>query len=396
MKKVAPSRNALPVSPRVVRRLVSARLWIALGAFLGALLFGALVPVLSRGDVWLAASWRYGWVLLLVPLCPIVLGMAAYIAEARMPRMKVPTVSVISTGPQGFRAALRDLPMAFRAAALMFAIGALARPQTVLSASQTEESGIDIVIVLDLSGSMRAVMEDGASTTKRTSGLRPTRLDVAKDTIVDFISRRRSDRIGVVVFGASAFVLSPPTLDYTLLNTLVTKVSLEDLNSEGTAIGDAVGTAVARLRRSSAKSKVIILLTDGDSNAGAVVPETAIELARTTGVLVHTIQIGNGDEVDVFAGTDWSGRPQYQRARYPVRPELLKKMAQTTGGESFIANDRGMLEKSMHAILDKLEKTKFSADSGSLEELFSYLLAPAVLLLLLEVLARVFVAKRFP
>ncbi len=396
MKRKSPSRAPLGVQPVVVRRLVSARLWVASGVFLSALIFGALIPVLSRGDVWLAASWRYAWALLLVPVLPFVMGFAAYFAEVRMPRLKVPSIAVLSIGPQGLRATLRDLPMALRTAALMFAIGALARPQTVLSASQSEESGIDIVIVLDLSGSMRAVMEDGASVRKRNGGLRPTRLDVAKDTIVDFISKRRSDRIGVVVFGASAFVLSPPTLDYTLLNTLVTKVSLEDLNSEGTAIGDAVGTGVARLRRSAAKSKVIILLTDGDSNAGAVAPETAIELAKNNGVLVHTIQIGNGDEVDVFAGTDWSGRPQYQRARYPVNPELLKKMAQTTGGESFIASDRGTLEKSMHAILDKLEKTKFSADSGSLEELFGYLLTPTVLLLLLEVLARAFVAKRFP
>jgi Ca-activated chloride channel family protein len=375
---------------------VSARVWIAVGTFLGALIFGALGPVLARGEVWFGASWRYRAVLLIVPVIPFAMGVAAYLAEVRMPRIKVPSVAILATGPAGWRAALRDVAMALRAAALVFAIGALARPQTVLSASQTEESGIDIVIVLDLSESMRAVMEDGLRAPKPASGLRPTRLDVAKDTIVEFVSRRKADRIGVVVFGVSAFVLSPPTLDYTLLNTLVTKVSIDDLNGRGTAIGDAVGTGVARLRRSSAKSKVIILLTDGDSNAGAVAPEMAIELARTTGVQVHTIQIGNGDEVDVLAGADWNGRPQYQRVRYPVNPELLKKMAQTTGGESFIASDRSALEKSMHAILDKLEKTHFSADSGSLEELFSYLLAPAVALLLLEVLARVFVAKRFP
>jgi Ca-activated chloride channel family protein len=370
--------------------------WIALGTFVAALILGAVWPVLMRGDVWLVASWRYWGLLALTPAIPVVMGVAAYLAEVRMPRIKMPLVAILATGPGGWRAALRDAAIALRAAALIFAVGALARPQTVLSASQTDESGIDIVIVLDLSESMRAVMEDGGSVRKSANGLRPTRLDVAKDTIVDFVSRRKSDRIGVVVFGVSAFVLSPPTLDYTLLNTLVTKVSIDDLNGRGTAIGDAVGTGVARLRRSSAKSKVIILLTDGDSNAGAVAPETAIELARTTGVQVHTIQIGNGDEVDVFAGTDWSGRPQYQRTRYPVNPELLKKMAQTTGGESFIASDRSTLEKSMHAILDKLEKTHFSADSGSLEELFGYLLTPAVALLLLEVLARVFVARRFP
>ncbi len=392
-KSLAP---VMVVPPKVARRLVSPRVWISWGTFLAALIFGALPPAFARGDVWLVASWRYWAVLLVVPVIPFVMGLGAYFAEVRMPRIKLPSVAVLATGPVGWRAALRDVPMALRAAALMFAVAALARPQTVLSASQTDESGIDVVIVLDLSESMRAVMEEGGNARKSANGLRPTRLDVAKDTIVEFISRRKSDRIGAVVFGVSAFVLSPPTLDYTLLNTLVTKVSIDDLNGRGTAIGDAVGTAVARLRRSSAKSKVIILLTDGDSNAGSVAPETAIELARTNGVRVHTIQIGNGDEVDVLAGTDWSGRPQYQRVRYPVNPDLLKKMAQTTGGESFIASDRSTLEKSMHAILDKLEKTSFSADSGSLEELFSYLLAPAVLLLFLEVLARVLVAKRFP
>ena len=127
---------------------------------------------------------------------------------------------------------------------------------------------------------------------------RKARLDTAKLVIQDFIGRRRTDRIGVVVFGKSAFVLSPPTLDYHLLSQLVAKMTLNVIDGNATAIGDAVGTAVARLRRSDAQSKVIILLTDGDSNAGMIAPDYATHLAKEQGAKVYTIQIGTEDEVE--------------------------------------------------------------------------------------------------
>ncbi len=373
------------------------RVLVVLTAFFGALLMGTFVPVLARPDVWGSIVWRHPWALLLFALIPFLLVAATFVADLRTPRLKFPTLAVLARGPLGWRASVRDVPGALRAAALAFAVVALARPQNVLRTSEAEERGIDIVVVLDLSESMRAVMDAPVTTPLQGKrGMRPTRLDVAKDTIRDFIQRRKNDRIGVVVFGVSAFVLSPPTLDYSLVNTLVAGVAIEDLNGAGTAIGDAVGTAVARLRRSNARSKVVILLTDGDSNAGSISPEYSIDLAKTQGVHVYTVQIGNGDEVDVFSGLDLFGQPQYRRARFPVNPELLKTMAQQTGGEAFVATDRAGLEQSMHTILDRLEKTKLANASSSYEELFPFFLVPACVWLVVEVLLRLLVVRRFP
>src|SRR5207244_11525586 len=126
-------------------------------------------------------------------------------------------------------------------------------------------------------------------------------------------ARRKPDRIGVCVFGRAAYIWSPPTLDKTLLAGLVEKMDLELIDGNGTAIGDAVGTGVARLRRSNARSKAIILLTDGDSNAGSIAPDYAAHLAQAQGVKVYTVQIGNGDDVDVQDGVDIFGQPKFVR-----------------------------------------------------------------------------------
>jgi Ca-activated chloride channel family protein len=259
------------------------------------------------------------------------------------------------------------------------------------------ESGIDIVLVLDLSGSMRAVF-DAPTPGLRVGpiGKRPTRLDTAKDVIRDFISRRKTDRIGVVVFGKSAYVLSPPTLDYHLLDLLVDKMSLEVIDGTATAIGDAVGVASARLRRSDARSKAIVLLTDGDSNAGSIAPEYAGHLATVVGAKIYTIQIGNGDEVDVQDGLDLFGQPHYTRARFPVNPDLLKKLAAETAGESYVATDARALTASMHDVLNRLEKTKFESSTASFEDLFPLLLLPGVALVALDALLRAWVMRRFP
>src|SRR5262249_11349948 len=152
-----------------------------------------------------------------------------------------------------------------------------------------EERGIDIVLVLDLSGSMAALMDASQEPGARGAGVRRlTRLETAKEVILDFIARRKSDRIGVVVFGKSAYILSPPTLAQTLLRQLVSKMDLDLISGGGAAIGDAVGTAVARLRRSNARTKTILLLTDGDSNAGEIAPEYSARLAQTQSVRVYT------------------------------------------------------------------------------------------------------------
>jgi Ca-activated chloride channel family protein len=291
-----------------------------------------------------------------------------------------------------------------RGAALVLGLLAMARPQNVLRGENGEERGIDIVLVLDLSGSMRALMDADETPPARKHGAagaagaakRLTRLDTAKEVILDFVARRKTDRIGVVVFGRNAYILSPPTLDKSLLSTLVGKMELGLIDGNGTAIGDAVGTAVARLRRSNARSKAIILLTDGDSNAGAIAPDYAAHLAQTHAVKVFTVQIGNGDEVDVQEGVDLFGQPRYVREHFPVNPELLKRMASTTGGDAFVATDKKGLEQSMHRILDKLEKTRFEAQTATMEDLFPFLLVPAVALIALEALVRVLIVRRFP
>jgi Ca-activated chloride channel family protein len=225
---------------------------------------------------------------------------------------------------------------------------------------------------------------------------RPTRLDVAKDVLVDFVRRRKTDRIGVVVFAKSAFVLSPPTLDYGLITQLVSKLELDVIDGTKTAIGDAVGTAVARMRRSDARSKAVVLLTDGDSNEGVISPEYSAHLAQKEGVRVYTVQIGNGSDVDVQVDTDLFGQPRYERHHFPVNPELLRKMSHETDGESFIATDKSGLEKSMHSVLDHLEKTKFESQASTMEDLFPFLLVPAALLLALEALVRLALVRRFP
>jgi Ca-activated chloride channel family protein len=372
--------------------------WAIVGLPL-VLALACIYPAVARGEAWVAARWDQWWALLFLVFVPAALWFGTFGQDKTVPRLRIFGTAPFARGPRGIRSYLRDVPGVLRAAALVLGILALARPQNVLRGEESEERGIDIVLVLDLSGSMRALMDAPAAAPDKAIGdpvKRLTRLETAKEVILDFIARRKSDRIGVVVFGRSAYILSPPTLDKSLLFQLVSKIELDVINGNGTAIGDAVGTAVARLRRSASRSKAIILLTDGDSNAGSIEPEYAAHLAQEQAVRVFTVQIGNGDDVDVQNGTDIFGQPVFVRAHFPVNPELLKRMANDTGGEAFVATDKGGLEKSMHSILDRLEKTRFSSQSSTTEDLFPYLLVPFAALVALEAILRVFVLRRYP
>jgi Ca-activated chloride channel family protein len=395
-------------------------------AAIAVLALALVYPALARGEAWREATWsawpgplggrpstadalawsgRAAWCAVLAAALlavPYLVWRMTLGADARVPRLGIAAVMPLATGPRGWRTRLRDAPGVLRGAALVLAILALGRPQSVLHGDTEEEKGIDIVLVLDLSGSMAAMMDASAADLvpgpggQATVRKRPTRIDVAKDVLIDFVRRRRTDRIGVVVFAKQAFVLSPPTLDYGLIASLVSRIELGVIDSSKTAIGDAVGTAVARMRRSDARSKAVVLLTDGDSNEGQIAPEYAAHLAQKEGVRIYTVQIGNGDDVDVQTGVDLFGQPVYERKRFPVNPALLNQMAHETGGDAFIATDRSGLENSMHAILDHLEKTRFAAQAATMEDLFPFLLVPAVVLLGLEALARLLVVRRFP
>lgn len=395
---------------------------IGLGT-VAVLALGAVWPALARGEAWRSARWtvwpgplgphpstadafawlgRAGWcaaLVLALLAVPAIVWRMTLGADSRVPRLGVPTIAPMARGPRGWRAPLRDLPGVLRGGALVLAVLALGRPQSVLRGEAEEEKGIDIVLVLDLSGSMKAIMDaPGAALPPRMGGgrKRATRLDVAKDVLIDFVRRRKTDRIGVVVFAKQAFVLSPPTLDYDLIASLVSRIELGVIDPSKTAIGDAVGTAVARMRRSDARSKAIVLLTDGESNEGIISPDYSAHLAKKEGVRVYTVQIGNGDEAEVETGTDLFGQPIFSRERFPVNPDLLKAMSHETGGEAFIATDKPGLERSMHSILDHLEKTKFESQAAAMEDLFPFLLGPAVLLIALEAIARLVLVRRFP
>ena len=375
------------------------RVLVVLVLLLGSLGAALSYPLLVRGWAWLDVSFRYPWALLLLVLVPVVLWRGTQGEDARVPRLRVGTVRAIAVGPRGMRAWLRDLPGVVRATAVAMIALALAQPISLMRPETTDELGIDIVLVLDMSGSMRAIMDAPPSELPKRvkgKGLRPTRLDIAKSVMQDFIAQRKTDRIGVVVFSTSAYVLSPPTLDYQLLDTLVDKMSLDLIDGSSTAIGDALGVAVARLRRSDARSKAIVLFTDGDSNSGTIAPQYAAHLATVVGCRVYTIQIGNGDDVEVQDGVDLFGNPRYVRQKFPVNPELLQEIAKTTGGEAFVATDAKGLRGSMHDVLNALEKTRFEATQASFEDLFALFLLPGVLLIAFDALLRAWLLRRFP
>jgi Ca-activated chloride channel family protein len=361
---------------------------------------GAAYPLIVRGEALRSAQWQYPWALLLLAAVPIVWWRSTFGEDLGAPRLRLGSLLPLGEWPRGARVWFRDLPGVTRAVAFALMALALARPVSMFQPESTDEEGIDIVIVLDLSGSMEAVLDNLPEDLKQyataKSRARPTRLDAAKAVIRDFISRRKTDRIGVVVFGKSAYVLSPPTLDYHLLDLLVSKMELSLIDPTGTAIGDAVGVAVARLRRSHAESKAVILLTDGDNKGGRLSPEYSAHLATVVGAKLYTIQIGEGDAAEVYAGTDIFGQPRYATKMLPTNPQLLKDLAAKTGGEMYVASDAAALQASFHDVLNKLEKTRFEASSASFEDLYRFLLLPGVVLLALDALLRSLWFRRFP
>jgi Ca-activated chloride channel family protein len=367
-----------------------------------AVLLGVAYPVLSRGGELFYADFQNRWCLLALVVVPVLFYRSTLGEDRRLPRARLGTLLPLRIGPSGPRVWLRDFPGVLRSVALVFGILALARPVNTLRPDIQDEEGIDIILVLDLSGSMRAAMDNlppdlEGFVPRRPPGIRPTRLDAARAVIRDFIAQRKTDRIGVVVFGADAYVLSPPTLDYHLLDNLVAKMDLDLIDGNGTAIGDALGVAAARLRRSTARSKAVVLLTDGDNKGGKLAPDYAAHLVSTVGARLYTVQIGQGDEAEILdQRRDLFGQPRYVRMPFPVNPKLLKDLAEKTGGSMYVATDASALRAGFHEVLNKLEKTKFESSIATYEELFRFLLLPAVMLLALDALLRAVFLRRFP
>lgn len=405
---LAPQQKSADAKPAPTRRergpLWRKALRIALlAAFsLLATLLGLAYPAIARGGELLYADFQNRWLLLALVVVPLLFWRSTLGEDRRLPRARLGTLLPLRVGPSGPRVWLRDLPGVLRSVALIFGILALARPVNTLRPDVQDEEGIDIVLVLDLSGSMQAAMDNlppdlEGFVPRRPPGIRPTRLDAARAVIRDFIAQRKTDRIGVVVFGADAYVLSPPTLDYHLLDGLVSRMDLNLIDGNGTAIGDALGVAAARLRRSTARSKAVVLLTDGDNKGGKLAPEYAAHLVSTVGARLYTVQIGQGEEAQVLdRRRDLFGQPRYVTVPFPVNPKLLKDLAEKTGGSMYVATDATSLRAGFHDVLNKLEKTKFESSVATYEELFRFLLLPAVMLLALDALLRALLLRRFP
>jgi Ca-activated chloride channel family protein len=242
----------------------------------------------------------------------------------------------------GFLVAASFLPLAVSAA----------RPQEVLSRHLERAEGVDLVVALDISGSMAAL------------DFRPSdRLGVAKEVIGSFLARRSNDRLGLVVFAGAAVTLCPITLDHEVVQHMLDQVRLETL-PDGTAIGLGLGTAVSRLHSSDADSKVVVLVTDGSNNTGELDPITAAELAAEHEITVHTVLVGRGGKVPVpvVERDPRSGR-EYRRIReveVEINPELLAEISRLSGGTSFRARDPEALT-AVFAEIDALERTEFSS-----------------------------------
>lgn len=334
------------------------------------------------------------WMLLTLPAALIafvvgwmILGRRDARPGASAPRIFVSRGKDLAKLPRGWKSQLAELPAALRVCVLCLMGLALSRPQRVDAPETLELSGIDIVLVLDMSGSMRA------------QDLTPTRLAAAKEVIDNFITRRRTDRIGLVVFGREAYPALAPTLDYQALRQTVASMEIGVLSEEshaGTAIGDGLGAALNYLRRSDARSKVVVLLTDGANNAGHLDPDHAARFAESLRVKVYTVLVGQSELAPITTGQDFFGRPVVTQGRFPMDPALLQRIASTTGGQFFRAVDKGALEQAFHSILDQLERSRIADAGVRRTELFAFVAAPALFLLAMELLLSSTLLRRFP
>lgn len=257
---------------------------------------------------------------------------------------------------------------------------AIARPQYKNTTVEQNAEGIDIVLTLDISTSMKA--ED----------LKPNRLEAAKDVAENFINKRISDRIGLVLFARKSFTMVPPTLDYDLLKRMLGNVEM-GVVEDGTAIGMGIATAVNRLKESKAKSKVIILLTDGQNNSGEIDPVTAADLARSYGIKIYTIGAGSRGTAP-YPVKDPIFGDRYQNVEVNIDEEMLKKIANMTGGAYFRATDTEKL-RDIYTQIDKLEKTEIEeVIYTDYRDLYPRFLLPGIFLLLLALVSEQFFFRR--
>ncbi|MBS1917636.1 MAG: VWA domain-containing protein [Bacteroidetes bacterium] len=305
-----------------------------------------------------------------------------YVAKTNANQGAVMVSSVSSfRGVRSWKNIFRHAPFILRILALVSLVIALARPQIRNDEQMVNGEGIDIVLCLDISGSMLA------------QDFTPNRMEAAKNVASGFIDDRPADRIGIVIFSGESFTMCPLTTDRNVLKTQLANVQ-SGLLEDGTAIGSGLATGVDRLRSSQSKSKVIILLTDGENNGGLIDPNTAKEIAKSVGVRVYTIGVGTEGFAPVPVQT--AGGIVMQKEKVSIDEKLLTQIAHETGGKYFRATDNESL-KNIYSEIDKLEKSRveITALKRYSEEFYPFALA-AAMLLFLELMLRFTIFRKFP
>ena len=300
--------------------------------------------------------------------------------RGRKPHMRVSASAPWMAGGKSVLAWLRHLPFALRTLALSMIIVAIARPRSSSEVEKIDSEGIDIILAMDVSTSMLA------------RDFKPDRISAAKDIAIEFIAERPSDRIGIVVFAGESYTQCPLTTDRATLINLMKEVQT-DLIEDGTAIGNGLATAVARMMDSDAPSRVVILLTDGVNNSGEIAPQTAAEIAKTYGVRVYTIGVGANGTAPYPVMTPWG--IDLQNVKVEIDEELLKGISDVTGGRYFRATDNTKLAE-IYSEINKMERARTTVDSFPVyKELFGRYAIIALVCLLLEVVIR-FIIRRLP
>ena len=325
------------------------------------------------------ASPYYLWLLtLLVPM----IGYYVWRTLQGGAAIRISSVAGVVRAPKTVRYYLRHLPFALRAAAFALLVVALARPQDVEQNVRTNTEGIDIMLAIDVSGSMLA------------RDFKPDRITAAKEVAGSFIAHRYGDRIGLVAFAGEAFTQSPLTTDQSTLQTLLARIR-SGLIEDGTAIGNGLATAINRLRESEAKSKVIILLTDGVNNRGEIAPLTAAEIAKAQGIRVYTIGVGT-EGMAPYPAIDMFGNITFVNQKVEIDEKTLTAISDMTGGKYFRATDKAKL-KAIYDEINQLEKSKVEVtEHVSYHELYLAWVLAALGLLLAEFLLANLVLKRIP
>jgi Ca-activated chloride channel homolog len=319
--------------------------------------------------------------LYLLALVPLMVAWYWFRRGKSIPSLQVSGTEVFEKTPKSIRHYLYHFMFIARAIAVALLIIALARPQTTTKRQDVSIEGIDIIVGLDISGSMLA------------QDLKPDRLEAAKNVSQDFFTGRPNDRIGLVVFAGEAFTQCPLTTDHLIIEDMLDDIK-SGLIQDGTAIGDGLATAINRLKESQAISKVIILLTDGQNNAGSIAPLSAAEIAKIYGIRIYTIGVGTIGFAPYPVQTPFG--IQYQSMEVKIDEDLLKKVADMTDGKYFRATDNTKL-KEVYQEIDQLEKSKIDVtEFRKKHEEYRNLALFGFILLILELFSRLTIFRSIP